>query len=1001
MTKIKILLSACLIIFISGCTTQEVLKENASIYNKLNEFKNDFAKENLAFEIPYGSKVDTIIVDSVGKHLQINLSKEFAAQPFREDNVNQIYSSVKSYLGISFNDYVIEINCLNFPIKELIPNYYRGDTTEYDYSRLPSAKEKERIPIVQNTSKPYSITKGLEHRNIILWHSHGWYYNIKSERWEWQRPRLFQTVEDLLPMSFTIPYLIPMLENAGANVFTPRERDTQTNEVIVDNDNQTDKNQKNYLEINDGKHGTWKKGLGKGFAVGNPPYGEGVNPFRQGTFRVFISDTNTFAHVEWVPQIPENGYYAVYISYKSSDQNVDDANYTVYHAGGKTDFRVNQKIGGSTWIYLGEFKFFKGMNREIGRVELTGESNEVNKIISADAVRFGGGVGVIERGGSTSGRPKFEEGARYWLQFAGMPDTLIYNLNDNKNDYNDDYQSRAEYGNYLNGAPGGPNKDRENKGLGIPMDLSMAFHTNAGDTKFDTTYGTLSIYSLDDFKTGNLFPDGMSRLANRDLADIIQTQIVNDLRNNFDDIWKRRQLMNGDYSESRRPNVPSVLLELLSHQNFLDMQFALDPRFRFEVSRSIYIGMLKFLSVQDDFKYVVQPLPIDHFSLEFINDNSIKMKWKAKLDPLEKTAVPNGYIVYTRIDNGDFDNGQLVKDTSFVKNDIEPNKIYSFKVTAVNEGGESFPSEILSAGKADNSKNPVLIVNAFDRICGPRSVKTDKFSGFLNNLDAGVPYKYDINFTGAQYDFDPNSPYISNDAPGFGASHSNFETKIVAGNTFDFPFIHGKAIMNSGYSFVSSSDESVWDKNINLSKYKFVDIILGEEKETSWQKPYADSVNGKQFKTFPLRFQNVIRKYTDAGGNLFISGAYVGTDLFSNRDTVDIKFAKDVLKFRLDAGYASVDGEVESKGDSILGKNLKLHFNTELNDSIYAVEAPDAILPVKDSKTILRYSENQFSAGTAFKDKYGVVVLGFPFETILGEKDRDQLMHGILNYLGL
>ncbi len=47
------------------------------------------------------------------------------------------------------------------------------------------------------------------------------------------------------------------------------------------------------------------------------------------------------------------------------------------------------------------------MNREIGRVELSGESNEVNKIISADAVRFGGGVGVIERGGSTSGRPKF------------------------------------------------------------------------------------------------------------------------------------------------------------------------------------------------------------------------------------------------------------------------------------------------------------------------------------------------------------------------------------------------------------------------------------------------------------------------------------------------------------------------------------------------------------------------------------------------------------------
>ncbi len=61
----------------------------------------------------------------------------------------------------------------------------------------------------------------------------------------------------------------------------------------------------------------------------------------------------------------------------------------------------------------------------------------------------------------------------------------------------------------------------------------------------------------------------------------------------------------------------------------------------------------------------------------------LKLNWKPKIDPLEPTANPDEYIVYTRIDNGDFDNGQLVKDTSFVINNIEPNKIYSFKVTAV------------------------------------------------------------------------------------------------------------------------------------------------------------------------------------------------------------------------------------------------------------------------------------------------------------------------------
>ena len=109
MNKFKYLLSVFIIILISSCATQEVLKENVSIHNKLKEFKTDFDKGNLTFEIPRGSKVDTMIIDSIGKNLQIDLSKEFAFQPFREDNIKQIYSSVKSYLGISFNDYSIEI----------------------------------------------------------------------------------------------------------------------------------------------------------------------------------------------------------------------------------------------------------------------------------------------------------------------------------------------------------------------------------------------------------------------------------------------------------------------------------------------------------------------------------------------------------------------------------------------------------------------------------------------------------------------------------------------------------------------------------------------------------------------------------------------------------------------------------------------------------------------------------------------------------------------------
>ncbi|HBX21035.1 MAG TPA: hypothetical protein DEF88_11365, partial [Porphyromonadaceae bacterium] len=65
--------------------------------------------------------------------------------------------------------------------------------------------------------------------------SHGWYYEQKLSRWEWQRARIFQTVEDLYTQSYVVPFLVPMLENAGANVLLPRERDYNTHEIIIDN----------------------------------------------------------------------------------------------------------------------------------------------------------------------------------------------------------------------------------------------------------------------------------------------------------------------------------------------------------------------------------------------------------------------------------------------------------------------------------------------------------------------------------------------------------------------------------------------------------------------------------------------------------------------------------------------------------------------------------------------------------------------------------------------
>lgn len=831
-----------ILIGIAGCSSKEIVKEQdkdkeqvvkeekpediSEMTEEVLEGKLEHVTKSLPVIFPTSAKIESINADRKKRVVEINLSKEFSYVPFRNETVEMLYNEFHDEFGSGYEDYKMQIKALGYPIEDLVPNYFRNGYAEYDQSRIPQSRLKRPDSVVRNISSKNNSLKGLAGRNILLWHSHGWYYNLKLERWEWQRPRLFQSVEDLIPMSFTLPYLIPMLENAGANVFVPRERDIQTNEVVVDNDSPTNPITKSRFIIQDGENLSWLKGSEPAFGIGDPPYKENENPFLLGKSNFIYSSLFGDAKCEWIPDIPQTGEYAVYISYKHSKENVSDAHYTINHLGGETEFEVNQQIGGSTWIYLGKFKFKEGYNSQIGKVVLTNKSKEPGGTVSADAVRFGGGMGIVERNGTISGRPKFVEGARYWLQYAGMPDTLIYNLNGNENDYNDDYQSRAEYGNYLYGSPYGPNKNRNSKGLGIPIDLSLAFHTDAGISRSDTTIGTLSIYSLTSSDSQFVFPDGMSRLANRDLADLVQTQIVDDLRNKYDIVWTRRDLREARYSESVRPNFPSLLLELLSHQNFLDMKYVLDPRFRFDVSRSIYKGMLRFLSVQYNFDYAVQPLPVTHLSTEFDKKGNVILKWQPQTDPLEPNALPSKYIVYTRINDGGFDNGILVEDNTYIK-EIEKGRIYNFKVTAVNDGGESYPSEILSVCRMENGKNPIMIINGFDRIAPPAIVEDTSFIGFANFLDEGVPDKYDMNFTGAQYDYNPSSPFVSNDAPGHGASNADYETKIIVGNTFDFPYVHGLSIKNAGYSFVSSSDESVMDGLIDLKKYKMVDLILG------------------------------------------------------------------------------------------------------------------------------------------------------------------------------
>ena len=354
-------------------------------------------------------KLKSVDIDYERKTIAIHASESFAYQPFRPETVEAVYNQVKELLPGPVHYYRLTIFADGKPIEELIPNIYRNK--KKDKERMSLKTDYKDKAWVKNISRSNEISRGLQDRHIAIWQSHGNYFKNDKNEWGWQRPRLFCTTEDLFTQSFVLPYVIPMLENAGAIVYTPRERDTQKNEIIVDNDTP---NASLYLEVGS-KKAHWATTPIKGFAQKKAIYRDGENPFTDGTCRFIPTErkkkNKDQAFAEWVPTLPAKGEYAVYVSYRTLPNSVSDAKYLVFHNGGVTEFKVNQKIGGGTWVYLGTFEFDKG-NNDYGMVVLSNESSE-HGVVCADAVRFGGGMGNIERGGKTSGLPRYLEGARY------------------------------------------------------------------------------------------------------------------------------------------------------------------------------------------------------------------------------------------------------------------------------------------------------------------------------------------------------------------------------------------------------------------------------------------------------------------------------------------------------------------------------------------------------------------------------------------------------------
>lgn len=899
----------------------------------------------------------------------------FTELRFTEKSVRKIYKntrkSVRKALPRQYADYDVRIITKGIAIENLIEN----EPEPPAYTDKPKRKKKrgwwgniayDGKPWVTNTSLPHAVSSGLQGKHIALWASHGRFYDTVKGEWRWQRPNMFCTNEDLFTQTIVVPYLIPMLERAGANVFTPRERDWQTAEVVVDNDDAT----AFYKETN--RNGRWTTAPALGFAMPRGNIYDGYNPFTQGTLRqVSATKGNEASSAAYQPSFPKTGRYAVYVSYATFENSVDDAVYTVFHQGQQTTFRVNQQMGGGTWVYLGTFEFDQGCS-PYNRVEVSAQSASKG-IVTTDAVRFGGGMGNIERGGSVSGMPRCLEGARYAAQWAGVPYS-IYSLYQGEDDYKDDINSRSLMTNWLaGGSPYAPKKE----GKKVPIDLCLAIHSDAGfDKDMQSIYGSLAICTTD-FNDGNL-DAGLTRQHSKDFCERLLEQTKKDIKAQYGS-WTWRDLYDRNYSETRLPAMPSAIFETLSHQSFPDMRLGHDPWFKFTLARSIYKTILRYEAEAHGEKVVVSPLAPESFRVTLDRQGNAILSWLPQKDREESSATATSYNVYMAMGGFDYDNGRNTGHTYFTQK-LESDLLYRFRITAVNAGGESFPTEELCVVWHGADAKTVMIVNGFQRLSGPSQINTPTEKGFDLNDDPGVSYGMTAGWSGTQQVFSTST--AGREGYGtFGYCGNEMAGQFVAGNSFNYVAEHTLAIMSAGrYNVVSASKGALEWGGVNLHDYDAIDLILGNERS---------GIATHYYKTFTPQMRKQLLAYQKSGrGALLVSGSYIGSDM---RDEEEKAFLQQLLHF-------THQGTVRTDNSTVTGVQQVFAVTNTLNPDHYATVQSDVLQPCGSAFVAMQYRGGQ-TAAVAYRGETNTFAMGFPFECITNSAQRAMVMKGIMNFL--
>ena len=516
--------------------------------------------------------------------------------------------------------------------------------------------------IFPTTGSP-TPTGALAGKTVWLSPGHGWLNS--GSGFVTQRGTTNEIVEDLVSAESIDYYLMGYLYNAGGNVWTLRERDVNTNEIIIDNDVPSS----GYSET-----GTWSNGSIAGYG---------------GTYRTATADAMESATADFVPNVTQSGLYWVSVRCVAGDNRATDVSFKIIHSGDTSIIKVNQEIHGQTWVHLGQFYFTAG---SLNKITISNISNETGQAIIADAVRLGGGIGSTPDCNNTtqpaSNRARFEESAKQYARFQGYPTCT------------EDVTVRPKYAEY-------------ELQKGTPTETANAVFVSLHSNAFNATAVGTETYSYNGLGTVTTITPGSVNLRN-----YIHDQVIADIRALWKPTWVDRGVKTANFGELRElTTMPGTLVELAFHDAAADATEMKQPEFRRIAARAIYKGIVKFFNNRDGSPLVFLPEEPTNVSAKNIGSNNIQISWAAPIFGGTYGNAATAYKVYVSTNGKSFKDGIATAGTSFTFNG-NAQTIYYFKISATNAGGESFTSCVVAAKTpiAGSTIVPYLIVDAFDRL---------------------------------------------------------------------------------------------------------------------------------------------------------------------------------------------------------------------------------------------------------------------------------------------